>query len=149
MQVGWAASNNLQALSLSEHLLEKAHKCLIHYAHCFFIKANRLFHYNRSGCHQLVLFSLKHTCILWETYNTLGHHRFYPTCYILTDQFWWPSLNKDLNWYIRTCHQCQTCTLDKVVILPIIAFPAPLFQKAHINTMYLLTAHGYSYIVQA
>ncbi|KIM66600.1 hypothetical protein SCLCIDRAFT_1149605 [Scleroderma citrinum Foug A] len=45
------------------------------------------------------------------------------------------------------CHQCQICSIDKVVLPPVIAMPAPLFCKAYIDTMHMAKSHGFSYII--
>ena len=67
----------------------------------------------------------------------------------VADRFWWPSLDKDITWYIKTCHQCQIQSVDKVVLPPVVATPAPLFCKAYINTMHMPKSQGFSYIIQA
>lgn len=139
----------LHSLSLPSSLSEKTRTQLIHYAHQFFIKGNRLFRRDRSGRHQIVLFSPKRVHVLRETHDKLGHRGIYPTRRTITDRFWWPSLDQDVVAYIKTCHQCQIRAVDKVVLPPVVASPAPLFHKAYIDTMHLLTTHGYSYIVQA
>jgi hypothetical protein len=58
-------------------------------------------------------------------------------------------LEKDVAWYIKTCHQCQTRSTEKVVIPPTVSIPAPLFRKAFTDTMHMPASHGFSYIVQA
>ncbi|KIK36916.1 hypothetical protein CY34DRAFT_26194 [Suillus luteus UH-Slu-Lm8-n1] len=89
------------------------------------------------------------TCILQEAYDCLSHKGFYPTWRTLTDCFWWLSLKKDIAWYIKTCHQCQLHSIEKVVIPSTVAVPTPLFHKAYTDLMHMPTSHGYSYIIQA
>ncbi|KIK35317.1 hypothetical protein CY34DRAFT_31913, partial [Suillus luteus UH-Slu-Lm8-n1] len=50
-------------------------------------------------------------------------------------QFWWPTLNNDVAWYLKTCHQCQLRSLEKVIIPPTVASPTPLFRKAYTDLM--------------
>ena len=68
---------------------------------------------------------------------------------LILDWFWWPSVEEDVNWFIKTCHQCQICSIKKVVIPPTISILAPLFWKAHVNTMHMPLVQGYCYIIQA
>ena len=65
------------------------------------------------------------------------------------DRFWWPALKSDVKWYIQTCHQCQICQTTHIQLLPTVDTPTPLFRKVYIDTMFMLPARGYRYIVQA
>ncbi|KIJ60530.1 hypothetical protein HYDPIDRAFT_177375 [Hydnomerulius pinastri MD-312] len=65
----------------------------------------------------------------------------------IADRFWWPSLDRDLTWYIKTCHQCQIRSVEMVVIPPTVVTLAPLFRKAYTDSMHMPTSHGYSYII--
>ncbi|OAX31669.1 hypothetical protein K503DRAFT_658386, partial [Rhizopogon vinicolor AM-OR11-026] len=87
--------------------------------------------------------------LLQETHDKLGHKGFYSTRCTVADHFWWPSLDKDLAWYLKTCHQCQIHSVQKVVIPPTVTIPVPLFRKAYTDSMHMPTSHGFSYIVQA
>ena len=87
--------------------------------------------------------------ILCRLHDTPGHKGIYATQRTIADQFWWPSLDKDVSWFVKTCHQCQICSVEKVVPPPTISIPAPLFRKVHIDTMYMPLVQGYSYIIQA
>ena len=82
-------------------------------------------------------------------HDNLSHKGFYLTRCTLLDCFWWPALETDIKWYVQTCHQCQIRQTIKVRIPPTVDTPAPLFHKAHIDTMYMPHAGGFRYIVQA
>ena len=82
-------------------------------------------------------------------HDNLGHNGIYATRRTIADRFWWPSLDEDLVWFIKTCHQCQIRSVEKVVLPPMISIPAPLFRKAYIDTMFMPLVQGYQYIVQA
>lgn len=115
----------------------------------FFIRGNRLWRKEGMGRHQLVIFGQERSRILRETHDQLGHKGFYSTCCTIVDRFWWPLLDKNLQWYLKTCHQCQIRSIKKVVISPTISIPSTLFRKAFTDMMYMPTSHGYSYVVQA
>ena len=115
----------------------------------FFISGNRLWCKDSNRQHQLVLFSPNRLHILKTTHDELGHKGIYSTCRTIADQFWWPSLNDNITWYIKTCHQCQLRSIEKVVIPPTVTTPVPLFRKAYVDSMHMPTAQGFSYVVQA
>ena len=115
----------------------------------FFVHHKRLWRRDPSGRHQLVVFQTDRIRILRETHDQLGHKGFYATRRTISDRFWWPTLDRDLAWYLKTCHQCQLRSVERVVLPPTVAIPAPLFRKAYTDSMYMPTSHGFSYIVQA
>ena len=142
-------STYLRSLNLPASISEKERTRIIQHSKQFFVRGDQLWRRDKSGRHQKVLFGADRVRILRETHDRLGHHGFYPTRRTISDRVWWPSLDKDLAWYLKTCHQCQIRSVDKVIIPPVVATPAPLFHKAHIDTMHMPKSHGFSYIVQA
>jgi len=82
-------------------------------------------------------------------HNNLGHKGVYSTHRFLADWFWWPSLDGDVKWFVETCHECQLHQETKVRIPLTVTTPAPLFQKAYINTMHMTPAGSFHAIVQA
>ena len=139
----------LRDLHLPTSLSEKKHTRLTRYSRHFFIHGGQLWRQDKTGCHQKVIFGSECTHILRETHDKLSHCGFYPTQCTLADCFWWTSFDQDVTWYIKTCHQCQIYSINKVVLPPVIAMPAPLFCKAYIDTMHMPKSHGFLYIVQA
>jgi hypothetical protein len=67
----------------------------------------------------------------------------------LLEQFWWPFLDQDIKWFVQTCHQYQVCQMCYHHILLTVTAPTSLFRKAHVDTMYMLHASGYRYIIPA
>ena len=139
----------LETLSIPPYIPNLQHTQFIKRALEFFITGNKLWHKEPNRQYQLVLFTPDHHHILKATHNELGHKGIYTTCHTIADCFWWPSLNKDIAWYIKMCHQCQMCSVEKVVIPPVITTPALLFYKAYVDSMHMPTVQGHSYIVQA
>ena len=115
----------------------------------YFMIGGKLCRKEGSGRHQLVATLEDRLTILQRTNNNLGHKGIYATRRIIVDRFWWPSLDEDVAWFIKTCHQCQIRSVKKVVLPPTISIPAALFRKAHIDTMFMPLVQGYRYIVQA
>jgi hypothetical protein len=139
----------LTNLEIPSTISSKDHIQLIKNAHWFFIKGNGLWHKELAGHQQLIIFRKDHLRILHEAYNLLRHRGLYATQCTISDRFWWPSIKKDLAWYLCMCHQCQIQSVEKVVLPPTISIPSTLFQKTFTNTMHMPTAHGYSHIIQA
>ncbi|KNZ81436.1 hypothetical protein J132_00543, partial [Termitomyces sp. J132] len=62
--------------------------------------------------------------------------------------FWWPQVCADTVWYFQTYHLCQVHQMTKVLILPTVAMPAPLFSKIYVDTMFMLPSNKFKYIIQ-
>jgi hypothetical protein len=139
----------LTNLEIPSTISSKDRVRLVKNARRFFIKGNGLWRKELAGRQQLVIFGKDRLRILHEAHDSLGHRGFYATQRTISDRFWWPSIKKDLAWYLRTCHQCQIRSVEKVVLPPTISIPSTLFRKTFTDTMHMPTAHGYSHIVQA
>ena len=55
-------------------------------------------------------------------------------------------LEHDVKWYMRSCHECQVCRMDKVHIPPVVVLPQPLFDKAYVDTFVMPKSGGYRYV---
>jgi len=140
----------LTTLSIPSDFAPQQRTRLTNNARQFFVRGNHLWRKDRNGRHQIVLLANNDRLrVLRETHDQLGHRGIYPTRRTIADRFWWPALDLDIAWYIKTCHQCQIRSVEKVVLPPVVATPAPLFRKAYIDSMHMPKAHGYSFIVQA
>lgn len=116
----------------------------------FFVSGGRLWRRDAQGRHPLVVLErLSRARILRVVHDELDHKRHWQTRRRIADRFWWPTLDADVQWYINTCHTCQTRTTMKLVIPPTITVPSGLFRKIHIDTFYLPkgTRGGWRYII--
>ena len=57
-------------------------------------------------------------------------------------------MGRDIAWFVRTCHICQTRQTRNIAIPPVVTTPAPLFAKMYMDTMHLPRSGGFNYIVQ-
>jgi hypothetical protein len=121
----------------------------VRYASDFFILDDKLWRKRPNGRHQLVIPPSRRLSILAQTHDALGHKGIYVTKHRLLERVWWPHLDQDVVWYIRSCHECQTYQLKKIFIPPTVSTPANLFRKAYIDTMFMPTASGFKGIVHA
>ena len=56
---------------------------------------------------------------------------------------------QDVEQYIKSCHECQICSVKKVEISVTISAPATIFSKLYVDVMLMFKARGYKYIVVA
>ena len=127
----------LQTLQPPKDLSHSKLTGFLHQASRYFISEEKLCQKQGSGQHQLVIHIKDRFKILCKAHDDLGHKAIYSMQRLIPNQFWWPSVEEDINWFIKTCHQCQIRSIKKVVIPPTTSILAPLFQKAHVNTMYM------------
>ncbi len=114
----------------------------------YFVTNRQLFRRDRHSRHQLVIPYAGRILVLRMAHDELGHRRgFYPVRRRIADRFWWPNMDADIAWYLKTCHQCQVESTEKVHLPPVVSYPAGLFQKCHIDTMHLPKANGFQYII--
>jgi len=139
----------LETFSFPSTTPSSHHTCLQKCAWQFFVQRNRLWRREATGQHQLVVFRADRMHTLQQTHDELGHKGTYATRHTIANRFWWPLLDKDIAWFIKTCHQCQTRSVEKVVLPPTISIPATLFRKTFTDSMYMPASHGFTYIVQA
>ncbi len=87
--------------------------------------------------------------MLAECHDRAAHRGVFATIALIVERFWWPYVKRDVAWFVRTCHICQTRQHQHIVIPPVVAQPAPLFAKAYMDTMHLPNSASFHYLVQA
>jgi hypothetical protein len=114
----------------------------------FFVADDRLWRRDRHGAHKLVLNKDRRLAALRSCHDEMGHKGFFATRALLLERFWWPHIQEDIKWYVRSCHLCQERQLRLVRIPPVVAQPAPLFSKVYIDTMHLPPSNKFKYLIQ-
>ncbi|KIK50145.1 hypothetical protein GYMLUDRAFT_989993 [Collybiopsis luxurians FD-317 M1] len=70
-------------------------------------------------------------------HDALEYRSVYATKALLSERFWWPELEKDINWYVKTCHLCQEKLKNHIRTPPKLT-PTPfIFQVLHADTMHM------------
>ena len=115
----------------------------------FFVLKRKLWRKDRSGRHKQVVQEDKWLEIIRWAHDDLGHKGVFTVHSRIGERFWWPSMDDDIKWYIKTCHKCQVRNLKKIMIPPTVSIPSGLFRKVYIDTMLMPKAKGYRYIVHA
>jgi len=70
--------------------------------------------------HRLVVDEEHRMYMLRATHDSLGHRGGYATAALIELRFWWPELEKDIRWYVKTCATCQRRQQSMFRIPPIV-----------------------------
>ena len=129
-------------------LKDAEYTTFIRYCTTFFLDGDKLWRKDRHGAHKLVVSIEDRVRILQSCHDDLGHRGTFATRALVVERFWWPSIEVDIIWYVRSCDICQMRQIRQIHIPPTVATPAPVFAKIHIDTMHMPASGGYKYIVQ-
>ncbi|KAL4257831.1 Gypsy Retrotransposon Integrase-like protein [Pleurotus pulmonarius] len=115
----------------------------------FFIRDGKLWRKDPQGRHKLYIPLPRRFSLLRQAHDELGHKGIYTTRTRLLERFWWPQLGRDVQWYIKTCHDCQIRSTQKLHIPPTPTIPPSLFRRVHVDTMVQPLANRFRYVVHA
>ncbi|KAJ8453566.1 hypothetical protein ONZ45_g19666 [Pleurotus djamor] len=87
--------------------------------------------------------------LIQQAHDELGHKGVYTTRTRLLERFWWPQLGRDVQWYVKTCHNCQIRSTRRLHIPPTPTIPPSIFRRIHIDSMVQPPSNGFRYIVHA
>ena len=121
----------------------------MHHAKKFFLdKGGRLFRKGLDSAHKLVVEKEHRMYIMRASHDSLGHRGTYATKSLIEVRFWWPEFERDVNWYIKTCHMCQVRQEELLRIPPVPTMTPSLFQKVHTDVMIMgVPSNGHKYVV--
>ncbi|KAF8829978.1 hypothetical protein HHX47_DHR2000155 [Lentinula edodes] len=117
------------------------------FARQFFTKDDKLYQRNIEGKHRLVVGKEHRMSIMKAAHDGLGHRGVYATKSLLMERFWWPELERDANWYVKTCHLCQQRLKDHIRTPPRLTATPSIFQVLHADTMHMPVSNGKKYFV--
>ena len=87
---------------------------------------------------------------VFDALHSLSHPGICATQRLLTARYVWPSINKDVIQWTRTCQQCQRCKVQRHTVTPLSTFSTPeaRFDLIHIDIVGTLPpSEGYSYLL--
>jgi len=89
------------------------------------------------GNPQLVVGSEDRIRLLKTCHDEMGHRGAYATGRMLQQQFWWPEIEEDTIWYVKTCHLCQI--RQRIALEPpfVVTHTPLIFQVLHVDTVYM------------
>jgi hypothetical protein len=88
--------------------------------------------------------------LMRAVHDALGHWGGFATKSLLEQRFWWLELERDVQWYIKTCHLCQKRQLAIMKAPPMVSATPSIFKKVHSDVMHMSEqSNGCSYIADA
>ena len=117
--------------------------------HYFVDKDGRLYHRSRGdGEPKLVVEKEKRMEIMRKCHDQLGHRGTFATHRLIAQRFWWPEMEGDIEWYVRTCHLCQVRQKLAMELPPVVTHTPSIFQVLHADTLHISPpSNGCSYVV--
>ena len=149
-KVGWVY-DFLRGLKVPEGLSKSQANEIARMATQFFVDEGELYKRNPggNGKHKLYIPKDRRFGLVRQAHDDLGHKGRFAVRLRLAVRFWWPGMDNDVAWYLRTCHACQTRNSMKYFAPPIPMEPSLLFHRWHIDTMMLPTSNGKRHCVHA
>jgi len=135
----------LTTLERPPDLSDEQYRQFIRHAMDYFIIGKNFYRKHRDGHLQLIPKPPRRFRLIQYTHDTLGHKGIFATTRNLLLRFWWPHLNEDVRWFIRTCHECQIRQTEYFHIPPVVPEVPSLFRKAHIDTFFMPKSGNYRY----
>lgn len=115
----------------------------------FLDKEGRLYRRGIDGAHKLVVDKDHRMYMMRAGHDSLGHRGFFATKELLGTRFWWPEMERDISWYIKSCHLCQIRERTLLSIPPTITHTPSIFQVLHADTLHMSPpSNGHKFIVQ-
>ena len=92
----------------------------------------KLYRKNASGgSSQLVIEISERMHLLRECHDKMGHREAYAMGRMLQQRFWWPEIEEDVIWYVKSCHLCQIRQRIALETPPVVTHTPSIFQVLH------------------
>jgi hypothetical protein len=119
------------------------YKRFIQYASKFFVsKEGKLYRRKYGSAHLLVVQKEQRMYMLRAAHDALGHRGAFATKALLEKRFWWPDMEGDVRWYVKTCRLCQKRQLAILKSPPVVSATPSVFQKVHSDVMHMSEKSG-------
>ena len=113
----------------------------------FLIYKGKIYRRGIEGQHRLYVPKDNRTYMMTAAHDHNGHRGFFATKLMLTQRFWWPEMERDINQFVKTCHPCQERQKMLVRIPPSITHTPSIFEVLHADIMHMSPAsNGCKYI---
>ena len=131
------------------NLTERQFLRFVSRARQFYLDDNeKLFRRTPDGKLKAVVEKTHRMYIMRALHDHLGHKGSFATNELISERFWWPELERDVHWYVKTCHVCQQRQKTLVRIPPTVTHTPGLFQVVHVDVMHMTPAsNGCKYVV--
>jgi len=144
----WLRDTSIRPAGMENRL---KYKRFVKYAGRFFLSEERkLYKRGEDAMHRIVVDKEHRMYMLRAAHDSLGHRGGYATTALIELRFWWPELEKDVRWYVKTCAACQRRQQSLFRIPPVVTATPSIFQKVHTDVMHMSEeSNGRKYIVDA
>lgn len=116
----------------------------------FFLQKGAIYRRHKDGRpRRVILDKTQRRKILAAAHDGLGHRGVYSTRNTLIGRFWWPAIYQDVDYFVSSCHTCQTRSTVHTQIPTTVSAPAALFEKIYLDVMFMPPANGFKAIVAA
>jgi hypothetical protein len=115
-------------------LSDQEYQQFIRQAMDYCVIGGQLYRKKRDGTAQVVPRPSKRLQLIEYAHDYIGHKGIFATTRNLLLRFWWPHLNEDVRWFVKTCHECQVRQTKYFYIPTILPTVPSLFRKAHGDT---------------
>ena len=133
----WLKNPNIRP----EGFINKQYLSFMRFAKGFFgDKEDRLHKRSIDSCHKLVVDKSHRMCIMQAAHDSLGHRGAYATRNMLGERFWWPDIECNMAWSVKTCHRCQERSKRIIEIPPTVMHMPSIFQVLHADTFHTMPA---------
>src|ERR1700753_3121478 len=89
-------------------------------------------------------------CVMKAAHDSLGHRGVYATKSLIELRMWWPEMDRDISWYVKTCHMCQVRQRRLLRIPPVLPSTPSIFQRIHVDVMLMgMISNGHRYLISA
>lgn len=117
-------------------------------ANRFLIYKDRIYRRGTEGQHRLYVPKERRTYMMTAAHDHNGHRGFFATKALLSQRFWWPEMERDINQFVKTCHPCQERQMQLVRIPLSQTYTPSIFEILHADIMHMTPAsNGHKYIV--
>ena len=108
----------------------------------FFIAGGKLYKKHKENKHRRVLLVGKRLPVVTIVHDKHGHKGQYSVRQLVGKRFWWPGMEDDMNWFVKTCILCQK--RQKIIIHkePTITPTPGIFETAFVDTFRMPKSGG-------
>jgi hypothetical protein len=85
----------------------------------FLIYEGHIYRRGIEGQHCLYVAKQRRTFMMTAAHDHNGHRGFFATRSLLSQRFWWPEMERDINQFVKSCHACQERQMQLVRIPPV------------------------------
>lgn len=126
----------------------KKYKSFKTLANRFVIYEDRLYRRGYQSQHRLYVKKENRMYMLKSAHDHNGHRGFFATRSMLVQRFWWPEMEEDVKWFVKSCGPCQERQLQLLRIPRKVTHTPSIFQVLHADVMHMSPAsNGCKYIV--